>query len=179
MISVSEIKTSAPETFRTELQEKAYDALGKLGIKYERVDTDVVITMEDCEEVNKKLDMDMVKTLFLTNTKKGQYYLFITKGRKHFNTRAFCNGLGVSRVSFAPKELFEEMLGTEIGAATVYSALIDPEKKILIVFDKDVADSEWYGCSDGTTTGYMKVKTQDILKKFMPYTKHDYRIIIA
>ena len=111
MISVSEIKTSAPETFRTELQEKAYDALGKLGIKYERVDTDVVITMEDCEEVNKKLDMDMVKTLFLTNTKKGQYYLFITKGRKHFNTRAFCNGLGASRVSFAPKELFEKCLG--------------------------------------------------------------------
>ena len=25
--------------------------------------------MEDCEEVNKKLDMDVVKTLFLTNTK--------------------------------------------------------------------------------------------------------------
>jgi len=98
------------------------------------------------------------------------------KGRKHFNTRAFCNGLGASRVSFALKELFEEMIGTEIGAATVYSALIDPDNKILIVFDKDVADSEWYGCSDGKTTGYMKVKTQDILKKFMPYTKHDYRI---
>ncbi len=179
MIHVSEIKTKAPETYKTELQQKVYQTLDKLGIKYERVDTDVVITMEDCEEVDKKLDMDMVKTLFLTNTKKGQYLLFITTGDKHFNTRNFCNALGISRVSFARRELFEEMLGTEIGAATVYSALIDPEWKIQVVFDKDVADSEWYGCSDGTTTGYMKVKTQDILKKFMPYTKHDYRIIIA
>lgn len=179
MIHVSEIKTTAPEEYKTDLQEKVYDTLAKLGIKYERVDTDVVITMEDCEEVDKKLDMDMVKTLFLTNTKKGQYFLFITTGGKHFNTRNFCNALGISRVSFAPRELFEEMLGTEIGAATVYSALIDPEWKIQVVFDKDVADSEWYGCSDGTTTGYMKVKTQDILKKFLPYTKHDYRIVTA
>lgn len=177
MINVSEIKTTAPEEFKTPLQEKVYETLSKLGIKYERVDTDVVITMEDCEAVNEKLDMDMVKTLFLTNTKKGQYFLYITTGDKHFNTRAFCNGLGISRVSFGQKELFEKMLGTEIGAATVYSALIDPEWKIQVVFDKDVADSEWYGCSDGTTTGYMKVKTQDILKKFLPYTRHDYRII--
>lgn len=57
--------------------------------------------------------------------------------------------------------------------------LNDQIQKILIVFDKDVADSEWYGCSEGATTGYMKVKTQDIPKKFMPYTKHDYRIITA
>ena len=47
------------------------------------------------------------------------------------------------------------------------------------MFDKDVIDSEWYGCSDGTTTGYMNVRTQDILKKFLPYTKHDYRIVVG
>ena len=29
------------------------------------------------------------------------------------------------------------------------------------------------------TTGYMKVRTQDILKKFLPYTKHDYRIVVG
>ena len=64
------------------------------------------------------------------------------------------------------------MLGTKIGAATVFSALLDNAKDVQFVFDKEVLKEEYYGCSDGTTTGYMKIKTEDVLHKFMPFTKH-------
>ncbi len=40
------------------------------------------------------------------------------------------------------------------------------------MFDKDVLAEEYYGCSDGTTTGYMKIKTADIYQKFLKITKH-------
>jgi Ala-tRNA(Pro) deacylase len=30
---------------------------------------------------------------------------------------------------------------------------------VQVVFDKDVVSEEWYGSSDGTTTGYMKIRT--------------------
>lgn len=113
--------------------------LEELEIAYERVDTDEVITMEDCQAINKKLDMKMVKTLFLTNRQRTQFYLFITEGDKAFKTKAFIQALGIARVSFADEDDFHKLLQTEIGAATIYSA-----------------------CSDGTTRGYMKVKTQDI-----------------
>lgn len=56
----------------------------------------------------------------------------------------------------------ETMLGTKIGAATVFSSLLDTEGKVQIVFDKEVLSEEYYGCSDGTTTGYMKIHTEDI-----------------
>lgn len=42
----------------------------------------------------------------------------------------------------------EEMMGNKVGATTIFGALMDPEQKIQIVMDKEVADSEWYGCSD-------------------------------
>lgn len=70
MFKISEIYTTAPEEFKTELQEKTYEWLAKLGVKYERVDTDEAITMDDCVLINKALDMKMVKTLFLCNKKK-------------------------------------------------------------------------------------------------------------
>ena len=70
-----------------------------------------------------------------------------------------------------------EMLGTKIGAATVFSALLDKENRVQIVFDKDVLKEQWYGCSDGTTTGYMKVDTALILRRFLPYTKHHVAVI--
>ncbi len=177
MFYVSEIKTTAPDNCKTLLQEKVYQVLSELKILYERVDTDKAVTMEECVLINERLDMDMVKTLFLCNKKKTLFYLFITTDKKPFDTKKFCEALNIPRVSFASKELFEEILETEIGAATVFSVLIDWDKTIQVVFDQDVADMEYYGCSDGTTTGYMKVKTQDVLNKLLPYAKHRYKII--
>lgn len=177
MINVSEIKTTQPSDFKTELQKMVYQTLDKLKIPYQRVDTDEAITMEDCVAINEKLDMKMVKTLFLCNRKQTEFYLFVTCGDKPFRSKEFSAALGVSRVSFASPQLMEEMLGTKIGAATVFSALVDVENNVRIVFDKDVAAEEYYGCSDGTTTGYMKLKTQDILSIFLPYAKHTADIV--
>ena len=177
MIAVSETQNTAPKQFKTQLQEKVYKTLAELQIPYERVDTDEVITMEDCISVNEKLNMKMVKTLFLCNRQQTKFYLFITCGDKPFCSKKFSSTLGISRVSFAPTELMETMLGTKIGAATVFSSLLDTEGKVQIVFDKDVLLEEYYGCSDGTTTGYMKIRTEDIRDKFLKFTNHTPAII--
>lgn len=70
--------------------------------------------------------------------------------------------MGISRVSFAPVELLHDMLGTNIGAATVLS--INGENRVKIVFDSEIASREWYGCSDGTTTGCLKLRTMDVAR---------------
>ncbi|MFJ7364150.1 YbaK/EbsC family protein [Peribacillus frigoritolerans] len=97
--------------------------------------------------------MKMVKTLFLCNSKKAEFYLFITPADKPFTAKNFSNALGISCVSFAPAELMEQMLGVKIGAATVCGVLMDKENLVQVVFDKNVLFEEWYGCSDGRTTG--------------------------
>lgn len=177
MFYISDIQISKPAEFKTSLQKQTYHVLDQLKIKFERVDTDEAITMDDCILINEKLDMKMVKTLFLCNRKKTLFFLFVTTGNKVFHASAFSNAMGCSRVSFAPEDLMTEMLGTKIGAATVFSAINDLDGDIHIVIDQDVADEEYYGCSDGTTTCYLKIKTDDILNKFLPYAKHKPYII--
>lgn len=177
MFSISEVYTIAPKKFSTSLQQGTYLALQQLNIPFQRVDTDEAITMDDCTLINKRLNMKMVKTLFLCNRQQSSFYLFITKGDKPFRSKDFSSALNIARVSFAPEELMKEMLGTKIGAATVFSALLDKNNDVQIVFDKDVTNEEWYGCSDGTTTGYMKVKTEQIINDFLPYTNHKVSII--
>lgn len=172
MFYVSEIQTEAPDHFQTQLQKQVYETLATLHIPFSRVDTDEAITMEDCVAIDKKLNMNMVKTLFLCNRQQTNFYLFITVGNKPFRSKDFSSALGISRVSFAPVEQLESMLGTKIGATTIFSSLLDTENKIQIVFDKDVLSEEWYGCSDGTTTGYMKIRTDDIYQTFLPFTQH-------
>jgi Ala-tRNA(Pro) deacylase len=174
---IGEITTEAPEVFLTPLQKKTYETLALLNIPFQRVETSEIVTMEECLQVNKKLDMEMVKTLFLCNRKKTEFYLFILSGSKNFRSKLFSNALDVPRVSFAAPETMEEMLGVTIGAATVFGLLLDVKQKIRVIFDDDVVREKWYGCSDGTTTGYMKVETKLIVHDFLRHVKHPPTII--
>lgn len=172
MIAVSEVTNRAPSAYKTPLQAKVYETLKKLNIPFERVDNDEAITMEDCLAINEKLDVQVVKTLFLCNRQKTSFYLFITCGDKPFVTRDFSTALGISRVSFASPELLDSMLGTAVGATTVLSSVLDTENRVQVIFDKAVLAEEFYGCSDGTTTSYMKLKTEDVFHKYLLSTKH-------
>lgn len=169
---VSDIVNIAPGSYKTPLQELVYEALKKLQIPFERVDTDEAITMDDCVQINQKLDMEMVKTLFLCNRQKTELYLFVTTADKPFKAKDFSNAMGIARMSFAPSERLETMLGVKIGAATVFGVLMDRDEQIKVVFDRDVVLEDWYGCSDGTTTGYMKIKTSQVVHDFLTYAKH-------
>lgn len=172
MFYISEIMNVAPTTFKTALQKTVYETLEKLNIPFERVDTEEAITMDDCVAINEKLDMRMVKTLFLCNRQQTDFYLFVTRGDKPFRSKDFSHALDIARVSFAPAELLHDMMGTDIGAATVLSALIDKNFRVKVVFDNEVVREEWYGCSDGTTTGYLKIRTENIISRFLDYTNH-------
>lgn len=164
MIHVSEISTVAPTTFKNTLQEAVYSTFNRLGVAFERVNTDEVITMEDCCAVNERLDMKMVKTLFLTNRQQTEFWLFVTEGDKPFRSKNFSHALDIARVSFAPAEKMLELAHTAIGAATALSAILDGGHRFTVVLDKAVAESETYGCSDGTTTSYLKLRTADLLR---------------
>ncbi len=172
MFKVSEITSEAPAILSTDLQKIVYEMLSKLEIPFQRVDTDEAITMEDCVLINRKLDIKMVKTLFVCNRQQTEFYIFVTCGDKPFRSKEFSHALGISRVSFAPVELMREMLHTEIGAATALSALVDTECKVKIVIDNDVLAEEYYGCSDGTTTSYLKLRTSDVVERILPATGH-------
>ena len=177
MLYVSEVKTEAPKVFESELQQRIYETFADLDIHFERVDNDPAITMEDCVLINERLDMKTVKTLFLCNRQQTNFYLFVTLDGKPFVTKDFSSALGISRVSFATEDLLFSMLGTKIGATTVLSSIIDTENEVRIIFDIEVLKNEWYGCTDSTTTSYMKLKTSDVLEKYLPFTKHEITVI--
>lgn len=177
MIKVSEIIRDYPTEFKTPLHKMTYEALKELGIPFERVENDPAITMEDCELIDQRLDMKTVKTLFLANRQCTSFYLFVTPGDKPFRTKDFSSALGISRVSFAAPEKLLKIMGTEVGATTVFSLLLDSAEDVQLVIDSQVIQSDTYGCTDGTTTGYMKLSTDDVINKLIPHTGHRYTVI--
>ncbi len=177
MIKVSMVYKDAPAVFKTPLQQRTYETLEKLAIPFERVDTDEAVTMEDCLAINERLCTETVKTLFLCNRQQTVYYLFVTAGNKPFRSKDFSAALQVSRVSFAPAEQLSLQLGVCVGATTVFGLLLPQAASVQAVLDREVLSMPWYGCSDGTTTGYMRFPTSDLIDKLIPFTGHDYTII--
>ena len=172
MIHVSEPYAAPPAEYQNDLHREVYETLEKLSIPYFRVDTDEAITMEDCIAIADKLNTPVVKTLLLCNRQQTNFYLFVTTSDKAFSTKNFSHAMGISRVSFASPEQLESMLGTKVGSASVLSLLHDPEHKVHLVLDRQALIAPWYGCSDTTTTGYMKLVTDELLHTFLPYVDH-------
>ena len=169
---ISEVFNGAPEEKRGDLENKTYAALKKLGIEFTRVDNDPVDAMEDCAEISEKLGAEIRKTIVLCNRKKTSFYLLVVPAEKSFDTRTFCDKVGCSRVSFAPADSMEKVLGVTPGNASVMSILNDEDDDVQVVIDKEVADAEWFACNTGTHTTHIRFRTEQLIKTFLPKNYH-------
>ena len=177
MFHVSDIITTPPPVFESPLQQAVYETFERLGISFARVDTDPGLTMEDCQHIDRKIGVRIVKTIFLCNRQQTAFYLYVTTDDKPFVTKEFCGTLGIPRVSFASAEKLEELTGVKVGATTVLSAILPSARDVHLVMDRSVAESEWFACTDGTPTCFVKIRTQDLLDKFLPASGHDLRLL--
>lgn len=173
MFKVSDIITLPPQEFQSELQRAVYAAFASLGIPFERVDTDPGLTMEDCRHIDAKIGVRIVKTIFLCNRQQTEFYLYVTTDDKPFVTREFCGSLGIPRVSFAPAEKLWELTGVRVGATTILSAILPQAAGVHLVMDRSVAEGEWFACTDGTATCFVKIRTKDLLERYLPASGHD------
>ena len=167
MFYVSELMSTPPAEYESELQRKVYESFSALGIPFQRVDTDPGITMEDCRNIDARIGVRIVKTIFLCNRQQTEFYLYVTTDDKPFVTREFCGALGIPRVSFASAEKLWELTGVLVGATTVLSAILPSAAGIHLVMDRGVAEGEWFACTDGTATCFVKLKTRDLLEKYL------------
>ena len=167
MFKVSDIITTPPAAFSTELQRQVYAAFAERGIPFGRVDTDPGLTMEDCQHIDAKIGVRIVKTIFVCNRQQTEFYLYVTTDDKPFVTRDFCGALGIPRVSFVSAEKLWELTGVEVGATTILSAILPQAAGVHLVMDRGVAQSEWFACTDGTATCFVKLRTRDLLDKYL------------
>lgn len=177
MITVSEIKTSAPERFETPLQQKIYETLEAEGIPFERVENSPSHTMEDAVAINERLGGRMAKNLLLTNRQKNRFWLLVMDGDKPFVTRDFSGALGIPRVSFADEALLQELLGVERGAANILCTLTHSTETFTLVVDRDVLDRADFMLPDGTVTNHIKLPTAVIFERLLPPTGHTPTVI--
>ena len=178
MFHVSDIITTPPAEFASPLQRKVYETFAALGIPFGRVDTDPGLTMEDCRHIDAKIGLRIVKTVFLCNRQQTEFRLYVTPDDKPFVTRDFCAALGgIPRVSFAPADKLQALTGVQVGATTILSCILPECAPVLLVMDREIAESEWFACTDGTPSCFVKIRTKDLLEKYITHSGHHLTVI--
>lgn len=151
-----------------------YELLEKLEIPYERLDHEATATIEACQDVDKLLGIEICKNLFLCNAQKTQFYLLMMPGRKKFSTKEVSRQIQSARLSFAPAEYMEEFLNITPGAVSIMGLMNDKDKRVQLLIDRDVLEAEYLGCHPCVNTASLKLKTADVIARFLPFTGHDY-----
>jgi Ala-tRNA(Pro) deacylase len=169
---VSEPMATLPATYKSAAQQTIFETLAQLGIPFLRVDTGDGTTMEACVPIGAKLQNPVIKTVFVTNRQQTLFWLYVTDPDRPFVTKDFCGALGILRVSFASEEHLVAMMGTPHGATTVLALALDKEHRIQLVIDRAIAQAEYISCTDGTNTGFVRLRVDDLLQRFLPHTGH-------
>lgn len=161
------------ETGRLQKEIRTYDLLDKLGIAYWRVDHAVLPTIEACREVDKLLGTRICKNLFLCNAQKTKFYLLMMPGTKQFKTKDVSKQIGSPRLSFGPAEFMERYLDIQPGSVSVMGLMNDKENQVQLLIDRHVAEAEYLGCHPCINTSSLKLRTRDVLERFLPAVGHE------
>ena len=160
------------ETGRPQKEIRTYDLLDSLGIPFVRVDHEVHNTMESCAQVDELLQIAICKSLFLCNRQETSFYLLMMPGEKPFKTKDLSRQLGVARLSFGKPEYMEQFLDITPGSVSVMGLMNDKEQRVQLLIDEEVIQNEYVGCHPCINTVSMKLKTSDLLEKFLPAVGH-------
>ena len=156
---------------------RTYDVLDRLGIPYQRTDHERADNMEACNEIDAVLGVVICKNLFLCNRQKTAFYLLMMPGDKKFKTKELSGQIGSARLSFAEPEDMLKYLDIEPGAVSIMGLMNDRGRAVHLLIDEDVLKDEYIGCHPCVCTSSLKIRTQDILEKFLPFTGHTLRTV--
>ena len=156
---------------------RTYDFLDSLQILYQRTDHYRADNMEACNEIDAVLGVTICKNLFLCNRQKTKFYLLMMPGDKKFKTKELSKQINSARLSFAEPDDMLDYLDIEPGAVSIMGLMNDHNGAVKLLIDEDVLRNEYIGCHPCVCTSSLKIKTDDVIKKFLPATGHEYMTV--
>lgn len=98
-------------------------------------------------------------------------------GEKKFKTREVSAQIPSARLSFADETYMGQYLNITPGSVSIMGLMNDKENRVQLLIDKEVLEEEYLGCHPCVNTSSLKLKTSDVIEKFLPAVHHTYQVI--
>jgi Ala-tRNA(Pro) deacylase len=147
-----------------EKQQKVFEKLDELKIKYEVINHPAVYTVDEIDDLGIAKLNNVCKNLFLRDYKGNRHFLVILDKDKQADLKKIREQLGTTTLSFASEERLEKYLQLCKGAVTPFGIINDTNCAVEVVFDKDLVGKKSLGFHPNENTATVWVSFDDIKK---------------
>lgn len=98
-------------------------------------------------------------------------------GDKPFKTKDLSKQINSARLSFADESYMEEFLDITPGSVSIMGLMNDTDNHVQLLMDKEVLEGETLGCHPCINTSSLKLKTKEVMEKFLPAVHHEAVIV--
>lgn len=149
-----------------------------MDIEYQRVGYNYFPKdVENLKLIDETLKVEGIKNLIFKTKNKSQFYYIIIPREARFEEKNFRNKYELPKISMAKTEDLEELLNTYAGAVSIMELVNDTENKIRVFIDETVLSKEYFRFHPNENKFTVRIKTEDLINKLMPYLKHDINIL--
>lgn len=101
----------------------------------------------------------------------------MTQADKKFKTKELSSQINSARLSFADPEDMLKYLDIEPGAVSIMGLMNDTDHEVQLLIDEDVLKGEYIGCHPCVCTSSLKLRTADVVERFLKATGHTYKVV--
>ena len=156
------------------MYQKVLDKLNELGIPFQIVEHEPVLTTEQADRFIKGIEGVRTKTMFLTNKKKRNFYLVIIDDAKRLDMDVFKEIVEENRIKMASAETLNDKMMLLPGTVSPFGLLNNRDKDIQVYFDQEIVSEERMCFHPNTNEKTIFVNTKDLFTflKAIGYEPH-------
>jgi Ala-tRNA(Pro) deacylase len=142
------------------------------GIAYERCDHPAVFTCEEADRLVPPMEGAKTKNLFVRDKKGRRHFLVVVGYEKTVDLKSLSSLMGLSSLTMASPDRLKRHLGVDPGSVTILAVINDTEKKVEVLFDRDLWHSPSFRCHPLINTSTLAISKQGI-QRFLELTGHE------
>lgn len=156
------------------MYQKVVDQLDELGIPFQIVEHEPVLTTEQADRFIEGIEGVRTKTMFLTNKKKRNFYLVIIDDAKRLDMDVFKEIVEENRIKMASAETLNDKMMLLPGTVSPFGLLNNIDKDIQVYFDQEIVSEERMCFHPNTNEKTIFVNTEDLFTflKAIGYEAH-------
>ncbi|WP_314354969.1 prolyl-tRNA synthetase associated domain-containing protein [uncultured Granulicatella sp.] len=156
------------------MYQKVADRLNELGIPFQIVEHEPVLTTEQADRFIEGIEGVRTKTMFLTNKKKRNFYLVIIDDAKRLDMDVFKEIVEENRIKMASAETLNDKMMLLPGTVSPFGLLNNRDKDIQVYFDQEIVSEERMCFHPNTNEKTIFVNTEDLFTflKAIGYEAH-------
>jgi Ala-tRNA(Pro) deacylase len=157
-------------------EQKLYDILNLLDIKYIRYEHKAIYTIEEANNLEVNIPGGHCKNLFIRNRKGNVHYLVVLDENKRVDLKALSKQIGSTQLSFASEERLFRYLKLSPGSVTPFGLINDTESEVIVLIDKELVNQDIVNFHPNVNTATISVLYKDF-EKFLKWHKNKFEYI--